>query len=348
MRTLTFSNAIEDATAHAMSKDPNVIILGEDVRMLRVNLLSRFGEKRVINTPISESAFLGAGVTAAMAGLRPIIEIMLIDFIGVAIDGLLNHAAKTEFFSGDQWKVPLVVRASCGGGYGDGGQHEQTLWGWLAHIPGLTVVVPSNPSDAGGLMLTAIEHDSPVVYLEHKLLADYWRDYLGSGGRDNIDYNVPQEGEKGPVPDKWLPVPFGKAFLIRKGRDLTIVSLGVGVHRSIEAAEILKSNDVSVEVIDLRTVVPLDTTTIINSISKTGRLLIVDEDYKQFGLSGEIAALALENSLQFKFGRVCIEQTIPYSHALEKQVIPGTQKIVESALRLLNKEIERKSTANKK
>ena len=173
MRTLTFADAIEDAIAYAMSKDPNIIILGEDVRMLRMNLFSRFGGRRVINTPISESAFLVAAVTAAMAGLRPIVEIMLIDFIGVATDGLLNHAAKIEFLSGNKWKVPLVVRAACGGGYGDGGQHEQSLWGWLAHIPGLSVVVPSNPADAGGLILTAIEQDSPIIFLEHKLLADY-------------------------------------------------------------------------------------------------------------------------------------------------------------------------------
>jgi len=335
MRTMTFADAIEDAIAHAMSNNQNVIILGEDVRLLRMNLFTRFGENRVINTPISESAFLGAGVTAAMAGLRPIIEIMLIDFIGVAIDGLLNHAAKTTFFSGGKWEVPLVVRASCGGGYGDGGQHEQTLWGWLAHIPGLTVVVPSNPADAGGLMLAAIEHNNPVVFLEHKLLADYWRDYLGSGGRDNLDYNVPEEGEKGQVPEKWSPIQFGNASINKDGTDLTIVSLGVGVHRSMEAAKLLESEAVSVEVIDLRTVSPLDTSAIINSVSKTGHLLVVDEDYKQFGLSGEIAALALEHSLRFKFGRVCTEQTIPYSHALEKQVIPGTKRIVESGLKLL-------------
>jgi len=335
MRTLSFADAIEDAIAHAMSNNPDVIILGEDVRMLRMNLFTRFGENRVINTPISESAFLGAGVTAAMAGLRPIVEIMLIDFIGVAIDGLLNHAAKTAFFSGGRWEVPLVVRASCGGGYGDGGQHEQTLWGWLAHIPGLTVVVPSNPADAGGLMLAAIEHDNPVVFLEHKLLADYWRDYLGSGGRDNLDYDVPEEGEKGQVPDKWSPIQFGNAIIKQDGTDLTIVSLGVGVHRSMEAAKLLESKAVSAEVIDLRTVSPLDTFAIINSVSKTGRLLVVDEDYKQFGLSGEIAALALEYSLQFKFGRVCTDQTIPYSHALEKQVIPGTKRIVEMGLKLM-------------
>jgi pyruvate dehydrogenase E1 component beta subunit len=206
MRTLSFADAIEDAIAQAMSHDSSVIIMGEDVHLLRANLFSRFGGKRVINTPISESAFLGAGVTAAMAGLKPVVEIMLIDFIGVAMDALLNHAAKAEFFSGNDWHVPLVVRASCGGGYGDGGQHEQSLWGWLAHIPGLTIVVPSIPEDAGGLMLTSIQHRGPVIYLEHKLLADYWRDYLGSGGR-NLDYDVPLSGEMGHVPDKWTPIP---------------------------------------------------------------------------------------------------------------------------------------------
>ncbi len=336
MRTLSFADAIEDAIAQSMSEDPNVIIVGEDVHLLRVNLFSRFGEKRVINTPISESAFLGAGVTAAMAGLRPIIEIMLVDFIGVAMDGLLNHASKTEFFSGSDWKVPLVIRASCGGGYGDGGQHEQTLWGWLAHIPGLTVVVPSDPADAGGLMLAAIQHDKPVVYLEHKLLADYWRDYLGSGGR-NLDYDVPEKGQKGQVPDKWSPVPFGNASVRRSGTDITMISLGVGVHRALEAAGLLENQGVSAEVLDLRTVSPLDSSAIVSSVSKTGRLLVIDEDYKQFGLSGEIAALVLENSIQFKFARVCTENIIPYSHTFEKQVIPGTKKIAESALKMLNK-----------
>jgi pyruvate/2-oxoglutarate/acetoin dehydrogenase E1 component len=300
-----------------------------------VNLFSRFGEKRVINTPVSESAFLGSGIAAAMAGLRPIVEIMLVDFIGVAMDGLLNHASKTEFFSGSDWKVPLVIRAACGGGYGDGGQHEQTLWGWLAHIPGLTVVVPSEPADAGGLMLASVQHDGPVVYLEHKLLSDYWRDYLGSGGR-NLDYDVPKKGQKGQVPDKWSPIPFGRASVRRSGTDITMVSLGVGVHRAMEAAGLLESQGVSAEVLDLRTVSPLDSSAIVSSVSKTGRLLVIDEDYKQFGLSGEIAALVLENSIRFKFGRVCTENIIPYSHTLEKQVIPGTKRIEEAAIRLIN------------
>jgi pyruvate dehydrogenase E1 component beta subunit len=333
---MSFASAIDDAIAQKMGEDKSIIYIGEDVQLLRLNLFSRFGQDRVINTAISESAFLGAGVTAAMSGLRPIVEIMLIDFIGVAIDGLLNHAAKIEFFSGNKWKVPLVVRASCGGGYGDGGQHEQTLWGWLAHIPGLKIVVPSNPSDAGGLMITSIEDEGPVVYLEHKLLAEYLRDYMGSGGRTNLDYDVPKEGEKGLVPERWSPIPFGIANVMREGSDLSIVSLGVGVHRSLEAAAVLAQKNISAEVIDLRTVVPLDTSTICDSVAKTGRLLVVDEDYRQFGLSGEIAASVLEHSIQFKYGRVCTDQTIPYSHELEKQVLPEARRIIEMAVKLFN------------
>ena len=177
MRHLTFAAAIEDALAYAMSRDKRILIMGEDVQMIRMNLFTRFGRERVLAAPISEGAFLGAAVGAALGGLRPIVEIMLVDFIGVAMDALLNHAAKTEFFSGGKWHVPLVVRAACGGGYGDGGQHEQSLWGWLAHIPGVKVVVPSTPADAGGMLLAALDDDGPVIYLEHKLLADYWLDY---------------------------------------------------------------------------------------------------------------------------------------------------------------------------
>ncbi len=159
------------------AKDERVAIIGEDVPMIRVNLFARFGRERVLAAPNSESAFVGAAVSAAMAGLHPVVEVMLVDFIAVAMDALINHAAKIDVFSGGKWNAPLVVRAACGGGYGDGGQHEQSLWGLLAHIPGLTVVVPSTPADVGGLMLSAIELEGPVIYLEHKLLADYWLDY---------------------------------------------------------------------------------------------------------------------------------------------------------------------------
>jgi len=336
MRTMSFANAIEDALAQIMAKDNRVIIFGEDVQMIRVNLFARFGKERVLAAPISESAFVGAAVSAAMAGLRPVVEVMLIDFIGVAFDALLNHAAKVEVFSGGKWNAPLVVRAACGGGYGDGGQHEQSLWGLLAHIPGLTVVVPSTPADAGGLMISAIEHEGPVIYLEHKLLADYWLDYLGAGGRDTVQYDVPQQGAWGPVPDQWQPVPIGKAAIRREGADITIAGVGVTVHRALESADILEQKGFSAEVLDLRTVAPLDTDALLESVSKTGRLLAVDEDYRDFGLSGELAARVLESGIQAKYGRIGTEDTIPYSRDLEDRTLPSTNRIVEAALKIFN------------
>lgn len=335
MRTLTYAKAIEDALAQAMDKDPRIIIMGEDVHGLRVNLLVRFGKERVLTTPISESAFVGAAVTAAMAGLRPIVEIMLVDYIGVTLDAIINHAAKLEAFSGGKWKVPLVVRTACGGGYGDAGQHEQSLWGWLAHIPGLSVVVPSTPADAGGLMLAALEHDGPVIYFEHKLLADYWLDWMGGSRRKGVDFNVPPNGARGPVPRVWEPVPIGQASVWQDGKDLTIISLGVSVHRAMEAAGQLQEQGVSAGVIDLRSVAPLDKKTITVEISKTGRLLVVDEDYEGFGLSGELAAVALEADIPIKYRRVCTKTTIPYSRELEDRTLPSTQRILDAARDLM-------------
>jgi pyruvate dehydrogenase E1 component beta subunit len=335
MKAMTFAGAIEAALAQAMAEDERIIILGEDVQMIRVNLFARFGKERVLATPISESAFLGAAVSAAMGGLRPVVEIMLVDFIGVAMDALLNHAAKVEAFSGGKWKVPLVVRTACGGGYGDGGQHEQSLWGWLSHIPGLTVVVPATPADAGGLMLAAIDHEGPVIFLEHKLLADYWLDYLGAGGRKTVTYDVPEKGAAGPVADPLEPVPIGKAIVRRDGSDLTVAGVGVSVHRAMEAAEALQQQGISAEVLDLRTVSPLDDELIIESVSKTGKLLVVDEDYREFGLSGELAARMLESGVPVKYDRVCTEQTIPYSRDLEDRTLPGATRIIDSALKLV-------------
>jgi pyruvate/2-oxoglutarate/acetoin dehydrogenase E1 component len=194
MRTMFFTEAIDDALAQAMADDSRIIIFGEDVQLLRRNLLVRFGPKRVRGTPISESAFLGAGVSAAMAGLRPVVELYMVDFLGVAMDAMLNHAAKLETFSGGKWTAPVVVRAPCGGGYGDGGQHEQSLWGWLAHIPGLAVVIPSTPADAGGLMLAALQANGPVVFLEHKLLSESWLEFLGQGGGKMSIMTYPLKG----------------------------------------------------------------------------------------------------------------------------------------------------------
>jgi pyruvate/2-oxoglutarate/acetoin dehydrogenase E1 component len=335
MRTMNFADAIEDALMQAMANDSNIIILGEDVHGLRLNLRVRFGRDRVLPTPISEVAFVGAAVTAAMGGLHPVVEVMLVDFIGVAMDAILNHAAKIERFSGGQWKVPLVIRAACGGGYGDGGQHEQSLWGWLAHIPGLTVLVPSTPLDAGGLMTAALAHEGPVIYLEHKLLSDVWLDALGGGSRKNVTFDVPAEGARGEVPKIWQPIPIGQGVIRREGEDLTIVSLGVSVHRAIEAARSLDKKGVSAEVIDLRTVAPLDKNLVVGSVAKTGRMLVVDEDYQGFGLSGELAAIVLEAGVNTKYTRVCTEDTIPFSRVLEYQTLPNAERIVEAAFKLV-------------
>jgi pyruvate/2-oxoglutarate/acetoin dehydrogenase E1 component len=327
MRTMFFSQAIDDALAQAMADDPRIILFGEDIPLLRRNLLVRFGPRRVRGTPISESAFLGAGVAAAMAGLRPVVEIYMVDFLGVCMDALLNHAAKVEAFSGGKWTAPVVVRVPCGGGYGDGGQHEQSLWGWLAHIPGLTVVVPSTPADAGGLLLAALQHDGPVIFLEHKLLSETWLEFLGSGARRTVQYDVPADGQKGAVPRRWEPLPIGKAIVRRIGNDVTIVSVGVGVHRALQAAEAVELEGISATVLDLRTISPLDRTTFCEMVAHTGRLLVVDEDYEGFGLSGELAAVALEAGISFKYARVCTQTTIPYARDRENQTLPNVKRI---------------------
>ena len=333
MKMMRFSEAIDSALAQAMREDPRVILLGEDVPLLRRNLLARFGPRRVRGTPISESAFLGAGVAAAMAGLRPVVEMYMVDFLGVAMDALLNHAAKIEAFSDGQWTAPVVVRAPCGGGYGDGGQHEQSLWGWLAHIPGLAVVVPATPADAGGLMTAALQHDGPVILLEHKLLSETWLESLGRGGRETVSFDVPADGAEGEVAEG-VEVAIGRAAVRRGGNDLTIVSLAVGVHRALEAAERLGGEGLSCEVIDLRTVRPLDVEAVVASVGRTGRLLVVDEDYRESGLSGELAAVALEAGLTPRYRRVCLEGTLPFARRLEEAALPGVERILEAARRL--------------
>jgi acetoin:2,6-dichlorophenolindophenol oxidoreductase subunit beta len=335
MKTMFFTEAVDDAIAQAMVNDPSIIIFGEDIPLLRRNLLVRFGPKRVRGTPISESAFLGAGVAAAMAGLHPVVELYMVDFLGVTMDALLNHAAKLKAFSSGSWTAPVVVRAPCGGGYGDGGQHEQSLWGWLAHIPGLMVVVPSTPADAGGLMLAALHHDGPVVFLEHKLLSESWLEFLGSGGRHNIHYDVPPAGARGQVPSRWKPLPLGKAALRRDGSDVTLVCVGVGVHRALEAAEILEKEGVSSSVLDLRTVSPLDKQALCESVSRTGRLIVVDEDYENFGLSGELSAVVLEAGISCRYSRVCTRTTIPFARNLEDQVLPNVERIRDAALSIM-------------
>jgi pyruvate dehydrogenase E1 component beta subunit len=276
-------------------------------------------------------------VAAAMDGLRPVVELYMVDFLAVGMDAILNHAAKVESFSGGRWKAPLVLRAPCGAGYGDGGQHGQTLWGWLAHIPGIDVVVPSTPADAGGLMLSALERERPVVFLEHKLLSESWLEFLGSGGRETVSFDVPREGTSGKVPKKWAPIPLGRAVVRRKGQDLTVAGVGVAVHRALEAARALET-ECSCQVIDLRCVAPLDRSAVVESVKSTGRLLVVDEDYTNFGLAAELAACVLEGGLSPAFARVGVDTTLPYSRNLEKKALPNTERIKSAARRLVQQD----------
>jgi len=331
MTQVRFTEAIDQAVAQAMAADPRILVLGEDVRMYHGPLFARFGPERVVDAPISESGFLGAAVGAAMAGLRPLVEIMLVDFVAVAYSAVLNEMAKVEAFSGGRWKVPLVVRAACGGGYGDAGQHEQNLWGTFGAVPGLTVVVPSTPGDARGLMATALAHEGPVIFLEHKLLSENWLEWVGRGGRDTVRFDVPPAGTGADLGPEIVPVPLGRAIVRREGTHLSLVSVGVGVHRALEAAEKLAADGISAEVIDLRSVRPLDHEALIASVRKTGRVIVVDEDYLRFGLTGEVAALLLEAGLAPAYGRLGVDATVPYARHLEEGVLPNVERIVALA-----------------
>jgi acetoin:2,6-dichlorophenolindophenol oxidoreductase subunit beta len=335
VRTLSFEQAAEAALDHAMTLDPRVVVFGEDVRLLRRNLLVRHGPSRVLDTPISESAFLGAAVGAAMAGLRPVVELYMVDFLAVAFDALLNHAAKFEAFSGGRWRVPLVLRAPCGGWYGDGGQHGQALWGLLGGIPGLRVVVPSNPADAAGLLLTAIEDDGPVVFMEPKLLTDTLLDALAGARRDTVRLDVPAAGHAGPVADPPAPVPFGVAARRREGRDVALVSVGVGVHRCLEAAADLAVEGIDATVLDLRSIAPLDHAAIVEAAEATGHVLVVDEDHLRGGLSAEIGAVLLERGVDVRFARVTTETTLPFSARLERETLPNPSRIVDATRQLV-------------
>jgi pyruvate/2-oxoglutarate/acetoin dehydrogenase E1 component len=326
MREFTFGQAIDQAIDDAMARDDSIVLMGEDAPLLRAPLYARYGAERVLAAPISESAFFGAAAGAAMAGLRPVVELYMVDFIAVALDAVFNHMAKLDGFSGGRWACPVLMRAPCGAWYGDGGQHGQALWGMLASIPGLIVVAPSTPADAYALTMTALSHDGPVVLLEAKLLSAEWLDLLGRCGRDNLDFDVPAAGARGEV-DEAHVVPFGEAALRRRGDDVTVCSLAVGVHRAIEAATALEKDGVSCEVIDLRSLRPLDTAAVVDSVRKTGRLLVVDEDYREYGLSGELAAVVLEAGLSPGFKRVCVESTMPYARDLERAALPNIDRI---------------------
>jgi pyruvate dehydrogenase E1 component beta subunit len=314
---MNIGQAINNALSLEMENDPNVFLIGEDignaggVAGITQGLQARFGEKRVLDTPISESGFLGAAIGAAVTGLRPVVELMFIDFIGVAMDQLFNQAAKMRYMFGGKVKIPLVLRAMCGAGMCAAAQHSQSLESWFMHIPGLKVVMPSTPYDAKGLLTTAIRDDNPVVFLENKMLY----------------------GLEGDVPEKAYLIPLGKADIKRQGHDATIVATGQMVGRALSAAEKLSSEGIEAEVIDPRSLLPLDEDTILESVQKTNRLLIVHEEVKFAGSGAEIAAMVVEkafDSLKAPIVRIggpfC---PIPFSAILESEFIPSEEEIID-------------------
>lgn len=318
MATKTYLQALNEGLSQEMERDPNVFILGEDVGQfggcfgVTQGLFQKFGEQRVKDTPITESAIIGAATGAAAAGLRPVCEIMFVDFIGVALDQLFNQAAKMRYMFGGKAKIPMVLRTPQGAGIGAAAQHSQSLEAWFAHIPGLKVAMPASPYDAKGLIVSAIRDDNPVIFLEHKLL-----------------YGV--EGE---VPDDLYTVEFGKAEVKRQGEDVTIVATSKMVYTALNAAEKLAENGISAEVVDPRTIVPLDIDTIIDSVKKTHALVIVHEAVKQGGFGAEIAAQVAEQAFDYldaPIVRIGAPFTpVPFSPPLEQAFIPNEDSIIKA------------------
>jgi acetoin:2,6-dichlorophenolindophenol oxidoreductase subunit beta len=318
MRTLSIAAALNEALKQEMRRDANVFVTGEDVGVyggifgVTAGLLDEFGPERVRDTPITESAIIGLAVGAATAGLRPVAELMFIDFIGVSLDQLYNQAAKMKYMFGGKARLPFVLRTTCGAGMSAAAQHSQSLEAWFMHVPGLKVVAPSTPYDAKGLLLSAIRDDNPVVFIEHKML-----------------YGV--EGE---VPEEDYTIPLGQADVKRQGSDVTVVATMAMVHKALAAAETLAQAGISVEVVDPRTLSPLDRDTILESVKKTRRAVIVHEAVKQAGPGAEIAATLAEEAFDYldaPIKRVGAPFTpVPFSPALEKEFIPSEQQIVSA------------------
>jgi pyruvate dehydrogenase E1 component beta subunit len=331
------AQAISEGIAQEMTRDANVFVMGEDIGSYggifgaTGGLLEKFGKERIMDTPISETAFIGAATGAAAAGLRPIVELMFVDFFGVCMDQIYNHLAKNTYMSGGHVKLPVVLTTAMGGGYNDAAQHSQCLYGTFAHMPGIKVVVPSNAYDAKGLMIQAIRDDNPVMFMYHKgIMGLPWMAYL--------------EGSSNAVPEEAYAIPFGQAKVVKEGSDVTIVSISQMVQKALLAAEELEKESIHAEVLDLRTLVPLDVEAVLKSVRKTGRLLIADEDYLGFGLTGEISAIIAENldtvSLKAPVKRLAVPNVpIPYSRPLEQFVIPQVQNMVQAVQELLLKKM---------
>lgn len=324
-RKLTIARAMAEAVAQEMRIDPAVFVMGEDIGPLggvygnTRGLIEEFGPERIRDTPISETAFIGAAVGAAQDGMRPVVELMFVDFFGVCFDAIYNLMAKNTYFSGGKFKVPMVLMTSTGGGYSDAGQHSQCVYGTFAHLPGMKVVAPSNAYDAKGLMTAALRDDSPVVYMYHK-------------GLQGMGWLGTEAGATVHVPEDPYTLEIGKAKVVRQGRDVTIVSLGMGVHNALKAAATLETQGVSAEVVDLVSLVPLDRDTIRASVAKTGRLIVVDEDYMSYGVSGEIIASVTEHDISVLKAapkRVAFPDVpIPFARGMEQFCLPNPDKIV--------------------
>lgn len=322
MSETTYAQAISGAIAAAMRSDPRVFVLGEDVAeggpyTTTAGLAQEFGTERVINTPISEAAVCGVAVGAAQSGMRPVVEIMFIDFLTLALDQLVNQAAKAHFMSGGQLRVPMVLRTQGGAGYRGAAQHSQSLESWVTHIPGLKVVMPSNAADAAGLLASAVADPNPVVFVENKAL--YFR--------------------RETMPDVPPPVPLGKARTLREGRDVTIVALSRMVHEAMRAADGLAAEGIEAEVIDPRTLVPLDLPALVESVGRTNRLVVAHEAVRFGGFGAEIVAelqRAAFDDLDAPIERVGAPSTpVPLSPGLEDAYLPGADDIRAAALATL-------------
>jgi acetoin:2,6-dichlorophenolindophenol oxidoreductase subunit beta len=316
MPVMQYREAVNDALATAMRADEDVFLMGEDIAEMggsmgvTQGLYEEFGAERVRNTPISEMAIVGAGIGAAMQGMRPVVEIMYEDFLTLSLEQIVNQAAKHRYMSGGQLKVPLTIRTQGGAGWSPGAQHAQQLEAWLVHVPGLKVAYPSTPADARGLLWSAIYDDNPVIFFEHRLL-----------------YPV-----KGEVPETLEPVPLGRARVIREGTDVTVIALGPLVHRALEAAEQAEAEGISVEIVDPLTLQPLDEDTLVASVKKTNRAVVAHEAVTRMGFGAEVAAMLQEKAfdwLDAPIERVGAPFTpIPFAPPMERFVVPGPAEVL--------------------
>lgn len=319
VRIITLGQAIREALAEEMRRDPRVFIMGEDVAeagtpfKVLSGLVEEFGTERVLDTPISEAGITGLGVGGAMAGMRPIVDIMFGDFIALAMDQIVNQAAKVHYMSGGKLNVPLVVRTTLGATRRTAAQHSQSLHAWVSHVPGLKVVLPSTPYDAKGLLKTAIRDENPVIFFEDKMM-----------------YQL-----KGPVPEDDYTIPFGVADIKRPGSDITLVATSSMVQIALEAAERLEACGISAEVIDPRTTFPLDKETLIESAKKTSRAIVIDEGYERYGVTAEIAAVIADGAFYYLDAPVkrmgAMDVPVPFSPALEDLTVPSAQSVMELA-----------------